>query len=346
MSAKSRSVETLRQCEKPRELNALFILVNNAAMEIQKIHALWNHCHWLTVLAEQGSFTAAAARLGVSKAAMSQHIAELERQAGVALVQRSTRSVRLTEAGQQLVDSTRGAFEQIAQGFAQVRDRAESPSGLLRVTAPVALSRQQIVPRLPAFLAQYPDIRIELNLSDRLSALATEGFDLAIRHTDAPPDTHVATLLCRTQSVLVASRAYLQRAGAPQHPDDLAQHNCLHYPRPQSRPAWSLQRSGRGKNVHNTERVTVPIAGTLAANNSEALRDAALGGLGIALLPDFSAQTALQTGQLQVVLPGWTPVGSYAEHIYAIRPYSAHVPRAVSVFVDYWRAALRNGFAS
>jgi len=341
MSAKSRSVETLRQREKPRELNALFILMNNTAMETQKIHALWNHCHWLTVLAEQGSFTAAAARLGVSKAAMSQHIAELERQAGVALVQRSTRSVRLTEAGQQLVDSTRGAFEQIAQGFAQVRDRAEAPSGLLRVTAPVALSRQQIVPRLPAFLAQYPDIRIELNLSDRLSALATEGFDLAIRHTDAPPDTHVATLLCSTQSVLVASRAYLKRAGAPQHPDDLAQHNCLHYPRPQARPAWTLQRSGRG----SKDRVTVPIAGALAANNSEALRDAALGGLGIALLPDFSAQAALQAGQLQVVLPGWTPVGSFAERIYAIRPYSAHVPRAVSVFVDYWRKALTSGFA-
>jgi DNA-binding transcriptional LysR family regulator len=318
----------------------LFILVNNKAMETQKIHALWNHCHWLTVLAEQGSFTAAAARLGVSKAAMSQHIAELERQAGVALVQRSTRSVRLTEAGQQLVDSTRGAFEQIAQGFAQVRDKAESPSGLLRVTAPVALSRQQIVPRLPAFLAQYPDIRIELNLSDRLSALATEGFDLAIRHTDAPPDTHVATLLCSTRSVLVASRAYLKRAGTPQHPDDLAQHNCLHYPRPQARPAWTLERSGRG----SPERATVPITGSLAANNSEALRDAALGGLGIALLPDFSAHASLQTAKLVEVLPDWEPVGAFAGQIYAIRPYAAHVPRAVSAFVDHLRASLKNGF--
>jgi len=97
--------------------------------------------------------------------------------------------------------------------------------------------------------------------------------------------------------------------------------------------------------LRSKDRVTVPIAGALAANNSEALRDAALGGLGIALLPDFSAQAALQAGQLQVVLPGWTPVGSFAERIYAIRPYSAHVPRAVSVFVGHLRQALAPGFA-
>ncbi len=108
---------------------------------------LWGHVHWLTVLAQQGSYTAAAARLGVSKAAMSQRVSELEKLAGIALVQRTTRSVRLTEAGQRLVDQTRAAFDQIAQGFSQVRDLAEQPQGLLRVTAPVALARQQIVPR-------------------------------------------------------------------------------------------------------------------------------------------------------------------------------------------------------
>jgi DNA-binding transcriptional LysR family regulator len=163
---------------------------------------------------------------------------------------------------------------------------------------------------------------------------------LAIRHTDAPPDTHVATLLCSTRSVLVASRAYLKRAGTPQHPDDLAQHNCLHYPRPQARPAWTLERSGRG----SPERTTVPITGSLAANNSEALRDAALGGLGIALLPDFSAHASLQTAKLVEVLPDWEPVGAFAGQIYAIRPYAAHVPRAVSAFVDHLRASLKNGF--
>ncbi|MFM6987010.1 MAG: LysR family transcriptional regulator [Hydrogenophaga sp.] len=310
-------------------------------MTEQKMADLWSHCHWLTVLAEQGSYTAAAARLGVSKAAMSQRIAELERVAGVTLVQRTTRSVRLTEAGQRLVDQTRAAFEQISQSFAQVRDLAEAPQGLLRVTAPVALARQQIVPLLPDFLRQYPQVRIELNLSDRLSSLATEGFDLAIRHTAHPPDTHVAVALCTTRSVLVASKAYLRRAGTPQQPANLAAHNCLHYPRPQERPAWTFEPQGR---AGARERVTVQVSGSLAANNSEALRDAALAGLGIALLPDFSAQAALQAGKLVAVLPDWAPVGSFADRIVAIRPYAAHVPRAVSLFVDYLRGALRRGF--
>ncbi len=310
-------------------------------MTEQKMADLWSHCHWLTVLAEQGSYTAAAARLGVSKAAMSQRIAELERVAGVALVHRTTRSVRLTEAGQRLVDQTRAAFEQISQSFAQVRDLAEAPQGLLRVTAPVALARQQIVPLLPDFLRQYPQVRIELNLSDRLSSLTTEGFDLAIRHTAHPPDTHVAVQLCTTRSVLVASKAYLKRAGTPQQPANLAAHNCLHYPRPQERPAWTFEPQVR---AGAQDRVTVQVSGSLAANNSEALRDAALAGLGIALLPDFSAQAALQAGKLVEVLPGWSPVGSFADRLYAIRPYSAHVPLAVSALVQFLREAMSAGF--
>lgn len=303
-------------------------------MREQKYLELWSHVHWLTVLDQQRSYTGAAMRLGVSKAAMSQRIADLERIAGVALVQRTTRSVRLTEVGQRLVDQTRGAFEQISQSVAQVRDLAEAPQGLLRVTAPVALARQRIVPLLPDFLRQYPQVRIELNLSDRLSSLAIDGFDLAIRHTAHPPDTHVAVELCRTRSVLVASRTYLRRTGTPSQPSDLATHNCLHYPRPQERPAWTLEPFGRPA---GRERVTVQVSGTLAANNSEALRDAAVAGLGIALLPDFSAHATLASGKLVPVLPDWTPVGAFADRLYAIRPYAVHVPLAVSALVQYLR---------
>ncbi|WP_019430880.1 LysR family transcriptional regulator [Limnohabitans sp. Rim47] len=314
-------------------------------MNEQKINTLWTHLHWLSVLAQQGSYTAAAARLGVSKAAMSQRIAELERAAKVTLVQRTTRSLRLTEAGQRLVDDTRAAFEQIEQSFAQVRDLAEQPGGLLRVTAPVAFARQQLVPLLADFLKNYPDVRIELDLSDRLSALATEGFDLAIRHTARPPDTHVAWALCDTESVLVATRAYLRKQGEPQTPADLQAHNCLHYPRSQDTPAWTFEpREGGGAASETRERVTVPVNGNLAANNSEALREAALTGAGIALLPDFSAQAALRQGKLVRVLPGWKPVGAFAETIYAIRPYAPHVPRAVAALVGHLRVGLAQGF--
>jgi DNA-binding transcriptional LysR family regulator len=314
-------------------------------MNEQKITELWHHLHWLSVLAQQGSYTAAAARLGVSKAAMSQRIAELERAARVPLVQRTTRSVRLTEAGQRLVDDTRASFEQIEQSFAQVRDLAGVPSGLLRVTAPVAFARQQLAPRLTDFLRAYPEVRLELDMSDRLSSLATEGFDLAIRHTARPPDTHVAWTLCGTHSVLVASKTYLRRAGTPQTPANLQTHNCLHYLRAQDTPTWTLARL-KVKGKAADERITVPVTGQLAANNSEALREAALTGLGIALLPDFSAQAALQQGKLVQVLPDWQPVGAFAEQLYAIRPYSPHVPRAVTAFVDYLRTALAEGFAA
>lgn len=333
---------------KTTDLNLLFSMVNNSVMNEQKINELWSHLHWLTVLAQQGSFTAAAARLGVSKAAMSQHMAELERMAGVALVRRTTRSVQLTEAGQRLVDDTRAQFEHIARSFAEVRDLAGAPRGLLRVTAPVALARQQLVPRLADFLREYPEVRLELDMSDRLSSMTTEGFDLAIRHTAAPPDTHVAWTLCTTRSVLVASRSYLRKRGVPATPADLLTHNCLHYPRAHDAPVWTfepLRPVTKSVTAHATERVTVPVSGSLSANNSEALRDAALTGLGIALLPDFSAQASLQSGKLVQVLPHWRPVGAFAEQLYAIRPYSAHVPRAVTAFVTYLRAALADGFA-
>lgn len=299
----------------------------------------WAHLHSLVVLGELGSYTAAAARLGLSKSALSQRIAELERAAGVALVRRTTRSMRLTEAGQQLADSTRASFEDIERSFAGVRDLVGAPRGLLRVTAPVALGRQQIVPRIPDFLKTYPDVRIELELSDKLSSLVQEGFDLAIRHTAAAPDTHVAWTLCRTHAVLVAARSYLDRHGMPATPEELSTHSCLHYFRRGESPAWSFEpiRGGGG-------RRNVAIRGNFAANNSEALREAALKGLGIALLPDFSAQAELLSGKLVKVLPNWRSAGAFGNHLFAIRPYSPYVPLSVKVFVDYLRQQLKDGF--
>lgn len=315
-------------------------------MEKLHVESLWTHLHWLVVLSAQGSFTSAAQRLGVSKAAMSQRIAELERAAGVALVRRTTRSVRLTDAGSRLVESTRGAYEQIASGFSGVRELSGTPTGLLKVTAPVAFARQQLVGRIPEFLRRHPGVRLELDMSDELRSLARDGYDLAIRHTAAPPETHVAWQLALTGSVLVASRAYLKRAGVPGSPPELASHDCLFYPRGQPAPLWTFARAGaqgRGR-VASREKVTVGVSGSFAANNSEALRDAAMAGLGIALLPDFSAQDAVRAGRLVQVLPGWTPVNSFGDFIYAVRPYSAHVPRAAAAFVDYMKQQYASGF--
>ncbi len=306
---------------------------------------LWPHVHALVVIAQCGSFTQAAQRLGLSKAAVSQRIAELERALGVPLLARTTRSVRLTPAGQQLVDQTAASYLQIEHGLAGVRDLASQPQGLVRVTAPVALGRQQVAPQLEAFLRAWPGIRVELDLSDRLLNLAHEGFDLAVRHTGTPPDNHVAWKLCASRTLLVASPAYLKRRGAPAHPAELAGHDCLPYLR--GGPAvWPFERTPAPGGDGEPERVSVTVAGPLRANNSEVLRDAVLAGLGIGLLPDFSAAAALQAGRLRELLPGWRPVGFFGDGIWALRPWSAQVPRAVRALVDHLKLALAGGFGA
>jgi DNA-binding transcriptional LysR family regulator len=303
---------------------------------------VFSDLHLLTVLAQTRSYTQAARRMGISKASVSMRIAELERAAGVPLVRRTTRSVGLTEGGQQLVDDTQASFTRIEQSFANVKDLAGSARGLVRVTAPVALGRQHIAPTLAAFLKAYPDIRLELDLTDRFVNLSQEGFDLAIRHAHAPPDTHVAWVLCETRSLLVASASYLRRHGTPAHPSELTAHSALLYLRDTAGQSWSFSREGARRGA---EQVIVPVNGPLRANNSEVLREAVLAGLGLGLLPDFSASGWIAPGKLVVVLPKWRPQGFFGERLYAIRPWSAKVPRAVQCFVDHLRKELVTGFA-
>ncbi|NBB09375.1 LysR family transcriptional regulator [Pseudomonas sp. SLFW] len=311
-------------------------------MQKSEAEGLWSHIHWLAILEEVGTYTAAATRLGVSKSAVSQRISELEKATGHRLVQRTTRSVRLTDAGQSLVREVRGAFAHIADSFSQMRDSAGAVRGLVRLTAPVAFARQHLVPRLSGFLARHPDVRVQLDVSDHLSSMAAEGYDLAVRHSYQVPDTHVAWKLCDTRSVLVATPAYLATHGQPDNPMGLVDHNCLFYPRGVDAPAWTFERPAKGKRAG--ERVTVPITGNFATNNSEALRDAALQHLGIALLPDFSAQAALDNGSLVPVLGHWALKGAFAEEIYLIRPYSRQIPRSVTALVEYLRSCFNTGF--
>lgn len=305
-------------------------------MSEHKKELLWSHIYWLSMLGREGSYTAAAKRLGVSKGAVSLRIAELEQVSGVALVTRTTRSVRLTEAGQALVDTTRQAFVAIEQGFDSIRDLAEHPRGVVRVTAPVAVGRQKIAPLVGRFLQAYPDVRIEIELSDHLSSLVKEGFDLAVRHTSVAPDTHVAWLLQPTVTLLVATPAYLKKYGTPKTPDDLSKHNCLYYLRSAASPVWSFKSEKRVTKSHS-----VAVQGNFSANNSEILREVVLADQGIAFLPDFTAQSDVNAGRLVQILANWKPVGVFGDGLYAIRPYSAYVPRAVSAFIEHLRQELR-----
>ncbi len=305
----------------------------------QRIDLLWPQVHTLALLAQLSSFTQVAQRLGMSKAAVSQRITDLERAVGQTLVQRTTRSVRLTDAGQRLVEQTAESFAHIARSVGEARDNAAQPRGLVRVTAPVALGRQHVAPLIDSFVREQPQVRVELDLSDRLLTLAHEGFDLAVRHTSAPPDNHVAWKLCASRSLLVASSAYLKRQGTPTHPNELANHACLPYLRT-GPSVWQFERGLRGE----PERVSVTVQGPLRANNSEVLRDAAIGGQGIALLPDFSAAQAVRAKRLQVLLPTWRPVGVFGDAIYAMHPWSPTTPKAVQALVAHLRQALNAGF--
>jgi DNA-binding transcriptional LysR family regulator len=210
-------------------------------MSSKQIAPVLADLHLLTVLSQARSFTQAARLLGVSKASVSMRISNLESAIGVPLVRRTTRSVVLTEAAMQLVEDTLPSFARIEQSLDSVKDLAGNPRGLVRVSAPVALGRQRIAPMLPGFLRQYPEIRIDLDLTDRFVNLAQEGFDLAIRHAHTVPETHVAWVLRESRSLLVASREYLERHGAPAHPRDLSSHECLMYLRHGSAQSWSFE---------------------------------------------------------------------------------------------------------
>jgi len=283
--------------------------------------------HLLIVLAETRSFSQAADRLGISRSSASMRIAALERAAGVPLVRRSTRRVTLTEAGRQLVDDVAPAFARIASSFHAVHDLTGVPGGRLRVTAPVALGRQHVSPSLGAFLLRYPEVSIELELTDRLVNLAHEGFDLAIRHARHIPDDYVVWELARTESRLVAADTYLARRGRPLHPSDLAAHDCVLY--------MGSPRSMEFQRKDGTpEMLHVDVRGSFTVNNSEVLRDVVLAGVGVGLLPDFSFPDAAG-GRLERVLTEWTVHGYFGPHILAVRPFSPQVPLAVHCLVDH-----------
>lgn len=303
-------------------------------MERNKTERLWTHLHSLIVLSQQGSFTAAAKRLNISKATVSLRITELEKTLGVKLVHRTTRSIQLTDAGKQLVKQTQGAYQHISSELKNIESHAHHPRGLLRVTAPVALTQQYLIPALPDFLCRYPEIHIELEAEDRIHSLSSEGFDLAVRHTKEVSDTLVAWQLTETYPLLVASPSYLQQQAPIRHPSDLHQHDLLHYPRQKNASSrWSFV----PLNDHEQEPISIPIQPRFAINNSQMLAEMTKADLGIALVPDFSAHSGLKEGSLVPVLPNWQVLGHFGTAIYAVRPYAARTPQSVRLLVDFLR---------
>lgn len=249
--------------------------------------------------AEMGSFAAAAARLGLSAQMVGKHVAAVEQRLGTRLLNRSTRRQSLTEAGHLYLDGCRRALAAVDAAEACVTAQADTPRGLLRVTAPVAFGSARLVPDATRFLARHPEIRLHVELTDRRVNLVEEGFDAAIRIGEQPDSSLVSRTLAPYRLVLCASPGYVARRGMPSHPDELRGHECLDYvfPAHPAPPLWRFQNAGA--------TVAVEPAGRLLATDSRALIEAALRGGGIVLLADVLLAGHLAAGHLVQVLPGW-----------------------------------------
>ena len=261
-------------------------------------------------VAERLSVSAAAVDLGVGKSAVSKRVAQLEGAVKVTLFSRSTRKVALTPAGEAYLEFARRALVEVATAEERLRDMRAELTGQIRLTATVSWGQCVLAKRLPEFLRQHPMIEIELLLVDRMMDIAYERVDLALRWTNAPTPELVSVPVASVAWVVAAAPSYLAAAGTPQRPQDLAAHSCMCYWRESSDDAWALTADDR--------RELVRVRGRYHANNPEAVADAALAGLGIALLPRYLCDDALADGRLVRVLPGWTPDTRFGTRITAV----------------------------
>jgi DNA-binding transcriptional LysR family regulator len=273
------------------------------------------------------SFSEAARRLGMSKSRVSKSIAKLERSLGAKLLNRSTRSLSLTEVGALFYQHCRRVADEVAAAEEAVGQLHSEPRGVLRLTAPVAFGTLHIAPALPSFLARYPDLAMDVTITDRMIDLVDEGYDVAVRLGRVIDPSLVAVKLAPVRRVVCATPEYFKRRGIPDSPDELANHNCLYYTHVAGPGEWRL------KGVDG--EITIPVRGDLRINDDEALSQAVLGGLGVALLPTFLIGKELQSGRLQAVLSDYVPLERY---IFAVRLQNANPPAKVRAFIDFLRA--------
>lgn len=284
-----------------------------------------------TTVVDQGSFSGAGRLLGLSKSAVSKRVDRLERNLGTKLLQRSTRSLSMTEAGRSIHEKAAQSIALLEEARNQVSNLTETPQGIIKVTTSVAFGKLCIAPLLPEFLKQYPLIKVQLALFDRTVELAEEGFDLAIRLTKTPPELLVAKPLMSIDYVLCASPAYLEGKTITS-PNDLTNFNCLSYGYQKLTNEWTFQKDDQ------TE--TVKVSGNLVVNSSEVVRDLMLNGVGIGLVARYTVENDLRTGALKEVLPDWTPTGSFNQTAYAIWQPQVQLPSKIRLFVDFMKSAL------
>jgi DNA-binding transcriptional LysR family regulator len=273
---------------------------------------------------ETSSFSEAGRRLRLSRSAVSKYVGELEEDLGVQLLSRTTRRVTPTENGQAYFERALAILADLDAADHAVSQSQATPRGLLRVNAPMSFGTMQLGPALAAFMMQYPELQIQLALSDEHVDPVQDGLDVTLRIADLESSSLIARRIMPIERVVCASPAYLKQHGVPKHPTELRNHDCLTYGYLSTGNQWKL--SGKDGDHWISPRWT------LCANNAEVLRDAAVAGRGVALLPVFIAANALKAGELQPILIDYhAPPLS----LYAIYPPTRHLAVKVRLFIDY-----------
>ncbi len=291
---------------------------------------------------DRGSQAAAAPELGVTPAMVGRYVRALEDRLGTRLLNRTTATQSLTAAGQTFHAQASSILDQLEEAEMAASDRQSEPQGALRVNAPMVFGVRYLAAAVAEFGALHPRLRVDLSLNDRVVDLVEEGYDVAVRIGDLADTSLIARRLAPCRIVLCASPGYLARAGAPERPEDLRQHNCILYTYSRTGSAWRLHRDG--------EAVEVRSQGNLTANNGDALLAASLADAGICNHPTFIAADALRDGRLVQVLPEWS-LSSLT--VYAMYPSIRNLSPKVRAFVDFlagrfgdtppWDAGLRLG---
>jgi DNA-binding transcriptional LysR family regulator len=277
-----------------------------------------------TTVVSTGSFAGAAEKLGLSRGMATRHVAQLEERLGLRLLNRTTRKLSLTEAGADYHERTLQILALLDEAESAAEEHAGSPRGTLRLATSVGLGVLGMGRIIAAFLTKYPELKVDLVLSDRVVDLVEEGFDLAIRMGPKVDPGLIARKISDVALIVCASPAYLQRRGVPRRPRDLGSHDCLTYAYSTQETEWPFAQDGVEEKVR--------VAGSFRANNGNVLTNAAIEGLGIVRQPRYLVADALDQGRLVRLLPTWD-AGSHT--VNAVYPSRQFLPAKVRALIDF-----------
>ena len=276
-------------------------------------------------VAKAGSFAAAAKELGLSRAMATKHVMQLENGLGIRLLNRTTRNLNLTEVGSVYLERCLQILDDMEEMELAVTRLQTEPRGVLKVTATPFFGSYHLAPAISAYMEVYPDVHVDLTLQSSYADLIEEGFDLAIHLDELQDSSLIARSLGTSQRVVCGAPRYFKMHGVPKTPEDLRKHNCLVNPSLAPRDQWQF-------NIPGGETSVIKVSGNLQANVADALRIAALSGLGLVILPTYMVGQDIRKNRLHAVLTEYVPAPL---EIHAIYPHRKHLSAKVRTFVDF-----------